>query len=128
MVDAGAAADVDIFAQLDGALRAGDEQTAVAPGRQAVRREPVNADIAARVFRAQPHFAEVLQARRLGIAAVGDARGDNLGVVGACKKQKLLALVRADVGEDAAIFVALEKPVGPRLLVEAVRPESRSCG
>ena len=43
MVRAGAALDVDVFAQLDVAVGAEDRETPVAPGRQAVGREPVDA-------------------------------------------------------------------------------------
>jgi hypothetical protein len=123
MIDAGRAGNIDIFAQFDGAFGADDEQPPVAPGRQAIGREPVNADVAARGFRAQQHLAEILQSRRLRIGAIGDRRRHHLGVVGSGEKQKLLALMRCDVGEDAAIFIALEKPLRPRRLVQAVRPE-----
>ena len=49
VVRARPAGDIDIFAQLDRAFGAEDEQPPVAPGRQAVGGEPVDADIAARL-------------------------------------------------------------------------------
>ena len=44
---AGASANVDVLAQFDGTLAAEDRQPSVAPGREAVGGEPVDADVAA---------------------------------------------------------------------------------
>ena len=49
MIAARPAGDVDVFPELDRAFGAENEQPAVAPGRQAVLREPVDADEAGRV-------------------------------------------------------------------------------
>ena len=81
------------------------------------------------------------------IAAVGDLGRDHFGLERAGEEQELLALVRGDVGEDAAVARALEEPVraasaafrrcGPRPTVcttlpiapaAPARPPSRSRG
>jgi predicted dehydrogenase len=43
------------------------------------------------------------------MAAVGDSRGDHLGLERVGKEEELLALVRGDVAEDAAILPAVTK-------------------
>ncbi len=123
MVAARLAGRVDIFSQLDIALGAEDGQPPVAPGRQPVRSEPVDPDVAGGVGAAQQRLAEILQLRRARIAAVGHRGRDDLDIERAGEEQELLELVRGDVGQDAAIAGPLEEPVRPRLGVEAVRPE-----
>jgi hypothetical protein len=67
------ARDVDVLAQLDVALGAEDDGAAVAPGAEAVRREPVDADVVRRAVVAdQRGLAEVLELRRVGIGVVAD--------------------------------------------------------
>ena len=46
VISAGPAGDIDIFPELDIAFGAENEETAIAPGRQTIGREPIDADIA----------------------------------------------------------------------------------
>src|SRR5690606_25053585 len=55
------AGDIDIFPELDVALRAEDRKSAVAPGGQAIRREPIDAVIARGAVTAQKHLAKILE-------------------------------------------------------------------
>jgi hypothetical protein len=66
MVGARPAGDIDIFAQLDRAFGAQDSEPPVAPGRQAVGGEPVDADIAAGLRAAQQDLAEILEIGQVG--------------------------------------------------------------
>ena len=97
------AGNVDILAQLDIAFGAQDGQAPVAPGGQAFRGEPVDADIARSVGRAHMRIAHILQARLFGMAAIGDAGRYDLGVHRIGEEQELLELVAGDIAEDAAI-------------------------
>ncbi len=54
------------------------------------------------VRRAQVEIAVILQAGRVGIGAVRDGRGQDLGFERASEEEELLALMRGDVGDDAA--------------------------
>ena len=55
-------------------IRAQDEQPPVAPGAEAVGREPVQPHIAEAAVAAQHHVAEVLELRMVGMAHVRDLR------------------------------------------------------
>jgi hypothetical protein len=57
--------DVYVFAALDVAFGAEDEETAVAPGAECVGGEPVEADVAEAHVAAQDHVAEILEERVL---------------------------------------------------------------
>ncbi len=124
VVAAGPAGDVDVLAQLDVALGAEDRQPPVAPHAQALRREPVDADVAGAAVAAQQHFAEVFELRRVRVGVVGDVRGHDLGARRAGEVQELVALVRGDVAQDAAVALALEEPVRPRVVAQRVRAEA----
>ncbi len=76
---AGAPGDVDVLADLDEAVGAEDRQPAVAPRRQAVRREPVDADVAGAAVAAQHHVAEVFELRDTAGVDVADLRRNDLG-------------------------------------------------
>src|SRR5690606_37835927 len=65
MILSRAAGDIDVFPELDIAFGAEDSEPAVAPGGQAVRREPVDAVIARSTVAAQKHFPEILELGRL---------------------------------------------------------------
>jgi hypothetical protein len=61
-------AHIHVFAQLDVALRAQDKRPPVAPGAQAVGRQPIDADLAGRTVVAdQRGLAKILKLRRRGI-------------------------------------------------------------
>src|SRR5215468_8801 len=57
------ACDVDVLAKLDVTLRPQDHEAPVAPGAEAVRREPVDAGVAAAAIAAKDYVAEVLELR-----------------------------------------------------------------
>jgi hypothetical protein len=80
MVAAGTAGDVDVLPQLDVALGAEDRQPPVAPGREAVGREPVQADVARAAVAAEHHVAEVLELRLVLVGDVGDLRRHDVGL------------------------------------------------
>src|SRR5690606_15934906 len=106
-------ADIDILAQLDVALGAENRHAAVAPGAQPGRRQPVHADVVAgAVVADEVGLAEILQlgvfrAVEVGRGGIGHGRVGRAG-----EGQELLELMAADVAEDAAVLLLLEKPVG----------------
>ena len=111
MIAARPAGDVDILPELDRAFAAEDGQPAVAPCRQAVLREPVDADVAGGALRAQQHVAEILELRPVRMVEIGDVARRHFGLFAAGEEQELLDLVRADVAEDAAGALAAPEPV-----------------
>jgi hypothetical protein len=72
---------------------------------------------------AQGDFAEILQARIVGIGVIGNAGQRDLGIGRPGEKQELVDLVAGDIGQDAAIGVPVEEPVRPRVPVQPVRPD-----
>ena len=114
------AADVDVFAQLDRALGAEDDGAAVAPRAQAVRGEPIDANVIRRPVVAQERgLAEILELGLVGVGVVGDRRLGDGGVGRPGEREKLLELVAADVAEDAAVFRFFEKPGRARRICSA---------
>src|SRR5207244_3041144 len=114
-----------VFSQLDVALRAEDDGATVAPGAQAIRREPVDANVVrGTVIAQQRRLAEVLELGLVGIRVVANRRLRDRRVRRAGVGEELLELVAADVAEDAAEFRFLEKPGGTVGLAEPVRPEA----
>ena len=106
--------DVDVFAQLDVALGAEDEQASVAPRSKASRREPIHAEVAGRaIVGDEVAFPEILQLRILWVRDIPRGGVDDLGVFGTREKKELFDLVAADVAQDAAVFFLLEKPIRP---------------
>ena len=78
-------------------------EPAVAPDRQAVRREPVDADVSR--WRCRRRAGSGRNPRRpgvFGVIEVGDGGVRRLRLERAGEEQELLDLVRADVAEDAA--------------------------
>jgi hypothetical protein len=63
---------------------------------------------------------DVLQAGLVGVAAIGDARRNDLGIHGAREKQELLKLVAGDIAEDPAIALAGEEPVRPLVVADGM--------
>ena len=120
----GPAGDVDVLAHLDEPVSAENRQPAVAPGRQAVRREPIHADVAGAGVAAQHDVAEILEGRILRVVDVADLRRHDVGAGRAGEVQELIGLVRCDVAEDAAELRLVEEPRRPRLHVDAVRAEA----
>src|SRR4051794_5686805 len=93
MIGAGTAGDVDIFAELDGALAAEEEEAAVAPDAEAGRGEPVDPVVTARVLGAEQDVAEILEFRAVRVIEIADLAGDHLGLVGFGEEKELLELV-----------------------------------
>ena len=71
------------------------------------------------------HVADILQPRVIGVGTVRDRRGDHIGVGRAGEEQELLALMAADVAQDAPITLPLEEP-GRTLVVADGRGVSAS--
>src|SRR6478735_6890522 len=107
-------ADIDVLAQLDVALLTENDHAAVTPGAEALRREPVDADVIRRtVVAEQVGLAEILEVGLVLVCVVADRGVHDRGVGGAGIGEKLLELVRADVAQDAAELVLLVEPVRP---------------
>ena len=114
--------DVCVFAQLDVALRSEDEKSTVAPCAKAGGREPINPEVTrGAVVADEATFAEVLEFGISGIRHIADGRVSDLRILGAGEKKELLALVAADVAEDATVFFLLKKPAWSGRSVESVR-------
>src|SRR5919106_5372379 len=96
------AADIDVLADLDEAVRAEDREAAVSPSPEAVGREPVDADVARSAVPAHQRVAEIFKARIRRIVHVADLRCHDVGSRRAREVQELIALMRADVAEDPA--------------------------
>ena len=126
MVCARAACDVDVLAQLDIAICAKDGQPPIAPVIEAIRRVPVDADIAPSAIATQKQFTKVLQFRVDRVREIPYRRCDDVGISRSGKGQKLLDLVAGDVAQHAAIPVTLEEPCRPKLSVEPVRTKPYS--
>src|SRR5258708_12285484 len=108
------AADVDVLAHLNRAFGADDHQPPVAPGREPIGGEPVDAYISRGAGRVEQYVAEILQLGMGRICAVGHGRGCDFGILCSSKEEELLDLVRGNISEDAAITPPLEEPTGPR--------------
>ncbi len=93
MAAAWPSADVDVLADLDEAVGAEDRQPSVAPRRQAIRREPVHADIAGTAIATDGHVAEILEPGILRIVHVADLRRQHLGLRRSGEEQELVRLV-----------------------------------
>ena len=102
--------DVRVLAQFDVPFGSLDEEPSVSPGRQAVWREPVDANVAVTLVRAEDHFSEVLESRRIGHGRVFDMCMGDLGGVGSGEMQELVDLVRADVAENPAVAFSQQEP------------------
>ena len=84
------------LAQLDVALGAEDREAAVAPGRQAVRREPVDPDVAVAPSRCAASSRRSPRTRGvLGCAKLPTVLATTSASVGAGEEQELVDLVRA---------------------------------
>lgn len=105
--------DVDVLAQFDGAVGAGDERAAVAPGAQRGGREPVDAEIHSRAVVADERaVAEVFELGMVRVIVVGDFARLDGRVFAAGVGEELFDLVAADVAEDAAVLLVVVEPVG----------------
>jgi hypothetical protein len=91
-------------------VRAQDKKSPVSPGSETVGRRPVDTDVTCPVISSQHHIAKVLQARILRVVEIADLRSDDSSLRGIREIQELVELMRANVAEDTAISVALEKP------------------
>ena len=121
MVGARPPLDVDVFADLDRALGAQHDQPSVAPGRQAVRGEPVHPHIAPGTLAAQHDLTKIFEAGRRQFGETAGRAADHLGVFRPGENQELVDLVGADVAQDAAMRVLLEEPGRADRAVQAVR-------
>jgi hypothetical protein len=84
---AGAAGDVGVLAHLDVPVGAEDGEARVAPGVEAVGREPVDADVAGAAVAAHERVAEVVEVAVVGVAHVAHLRRHDLRLGGAVKKR-----------------------------------------
>ena len=112
------------FLKLDRPLRAQDEEPPVAPDREAVLREPVDANEPGRIVGSQQDLPKILEFRRFGMIEIGDVARHDLGLLGSGEEQKLLDLMRADVAQNAAGPLAAIEPVRARVVADLVRPEA----
>jgi hypothetical protein len=119
-----ASANIDIFAKLDVALAPGNCQSPIAPIRQGIGRKPVHANIAACGVRAQIQLPQILQPGVIRIATIGNKRVGDLGVSRPRVMQKLIDLVRRNVGQNTTVAITLKEPRRPRRAVKSVRPKS----
>src|SRR6266567_5174646 len=93
VIGAGAAFDVEIFAQLDISVGAEDREAPVAPARQPVGREPVDPHVTAGALAAQQDLAEIFEVGKVRSAELADRAGDDLGVLGTRVEHELLDLM-----------------------------------
>ena len=121
VVGAGPPLDVDVFSKFDRAFGTQHDQAAVAPGRQAVRGEPVHPHIAPGTLAAQHDFAKIFEAGRRQFGETAGRAADHFGVFRPGENQKLVDLVGADVAQDAAMRVRFEEPGRADRAVQAVR-------
>src|SRR5262249_47789090 len=123
MVGAGAAGNVDVFAQLNIALGAENCQSTIAPVGKSVRCVPVDAHVALGVSAAQQYVAIGIQARVIWIGEVANRRSDDVCVGRACEREMLLDLVTADIAQNATIPITLKEPSWTQVPIEAVGPK-----
>src|SRR5260221_13459779 len=88
---------IGILSQFDIAFSAQNEQPNIAPGIQAIRREPIDADITQAAVAAYHNIGKVLQFGALRMLEVSHLRTDNLRFSRPGKKQKLIQLVRRNI-------------------------------
>ena len=118
-------ADIHILADFNVPLRADDDGAPVAPRPQAVRREPVHAEVERRaVCTVDGAVAEVIQLRILRMRVVGNAAAGDCAVLLARIEQILLDLVAADIAEDAAVLLLFKEPLRPPCRAQPMRPEA----
>src|SRR5262245_475873 len=72
MIAPGLSPDIDVFANLNIAFCADNCQPGIAPRRQAIGGEPVNADVAAAAIPTQHHVAEIFQSGMLRMEQIAD--------------------------------------------------------
>ncbi len=110
MIRAGSAGDVDVFSDLDVAIRPQHGEASIPPAFQALRCKPVHANIPCAAIAAQQQLSKILQLRVCGVMPVGHLCRHHLSPSGAGEEEKLLGLMGGDVGDDSAILLAAEKP------------------
>ena len=125
VISPGRARDVHVLPQVDVAPGSNHHETAVAPGRETVRRVPVHPRKAGRAFRPQQYFPVVLEPGVIGIRAICDRRRNHVRVGRAGQVEKLIDLVRGDVTEDASSARAFKEPGWAQMAVDPVRSEAR---
>ena len=116
MVAPRTAADIDVFPQLDVTVRAQDRQASIAPGAEAFRGKPVDANEAGSAVATQHDFAEIFELGGFRVAEVANVGRDNFSLGRSREMEELVALMRGDVTQDSPIALALEKPVGARVV------------
>src|SRR5690606_33318398 len=81
-----------------------------APSAQSVRREPIDPYIARPAVAGDDHVAEIFELRILRMRQVTRLRRDDLRLRAVRVVEKLIRLMRADVGQDAAVARLIEEP------------------
>ena len=122
VVGAFAALDVEVLTQFQRAFGADDEESAITPGGQAIRREPIEPHIAADRRCGQDDFGKILEALGLG-AERTDAALYDLGVGRIGEGKKLIDRVHADVVDDPAIGRPVEEPRRPQRAIQPMRQQ-----
>ena len=84
------ASDICVLAYLDLAFGALNEKAPIAPGGQAIRREPVDPNITVALVRTQHHLAEILKARLVGHCRVLDKGVGDLCIFRASEVEELV--------------------------------------
>ena len=72
VISARASLDVNVFSQLDVAVRAENGEAAIAPDALALRRVPIHADVACAMLTSQQHIAEISEFGMLRMFEVAD--------------------------------------------------------
>src|SRR6185312_4222352 len=102
--------NIGILSNFDIPVSAENEEASVAPGSQAVWREPIQAHVAQAAIASKYHVAEVLETRILRVADICHLRFHHLGLLGTRVIKELVCLVRADVAQDAAVLIRIVEP------------------
>ena len=106
------ASDVEIFAQLDGAVRPQDDGASVSPSPEAVGSEPVDTEVeVGPVVRDQRCITEVFKLRMFRIMVIGHRAAEHLGGLRAGIVQELFNLMAADVHQNAAVLFLVPEPL-----------------
>ena len=125
MIALGVRSEVEIFPHLDVALGAEDERAPVAPCAEALRIQPVHADVVRRaVVGDEVRLAPVLEFGELLVLIICDRRMNDVSAFRSRVGEELLELMAPEINEDAAAFLAAPKPRRARPRIAAVRPHA----
>ena len=119
------ARDIQVLAEFQVAVRTEHDRTSIAPGTQAVGREPVHTEVeVGTVVSQETRVAEILEGRVVRVVIVGHLAVQHAGVLRGGIVQALLNLMAADVHENAAVLLRVPEPVGAVSGTQPVRAEA----